>query len=104
MDALQRTLAYCARAYWGLALVYLILPFAFGVRGGALAFAGFLLGAVIVAIAGLLLYGSARYATRQPEGRLDTYLLRWIAGGGWVAFSALALLAVWLIGEQLLLG
>jgi hypothetical protein len=84
MDALRRTLAYCARAYWGLALVYLILPFAFGVRGGALAFAGFLLGAVIVAIAGLLLYGSARYATRQPEGRLDTYLCAGsLVAAGW---------------------
>lgn len=49
MGALQKTLVYCARAYWGLALVYLILPFASGVRAGAPAFSGFLLGAVVVA-------------------------------------------------------
>jgi hypothetical protein len=102
MSTLQTTLVYCARAYWGLAVVYLGLPFAFGVRAGAAAFAGFLLGAVVIAVAGLLLYGSSRYAARQPEGPLGTYLLRWVAGGAWVAFSVLALLAVWLIVEQLL--
>jgi hypothetical protein len=102
MGKLQRTLLYCARAYWGLAVVYLGLPAAFGVRAGAAAFAGFLLGAVVIAVAGLLLYGSSRYAARQPEGPLSAYLLRWVAGGAWVAFSVLSLLVAWLIVEQLL--
>jgi hypothetical protein len=101
MGTLQRTLVYCARACWGLAVVYLGLPFAFGIRAGAPAFSGFLLGAVAIAVGGLLLYGSSRYAMRQPEGPLATYLLRWVAGGAWVAFAVMALLAVWLIVEQL---
>lgn len=100
METLQRTLVYCARAHWGLAVVYLALPFVFGVRAGAPAFAGLIVGAVIIAGVGLLLYGSSRYAARQPGGLLGTYLLRWVAGGGWVAFAVLALSAVWLIVEQ----
>jgi hypothetical protein len=101
MDTLQKTLVFCARAWWGLAVAYLALPFALGVRAGAPAFAGFLLGAVIIAAAGLLLYGSSRYAARRAEGPLGMYLLRWVAGGGWLAFAVLALLAAWLIVEQL---
>jgi hypothetical protein len=102
MGTLETTLLYCARAWWGLAVVYLAFPFAFGIRAGAPAFVGFLLGAVIITVAGLLLYGSSRYAARQAEGLVGTYLLRWVAAGAWVAFAGLALLAVWLIIEQLL--
>jgi len=102
MDALQKTLVYCARAWWGLALVYLALPFAFGVGAGAPAFTGFLVGAVIIACAGLLVYGSSRYAAREPGGLLGPYLLRWVAAGGWVGFALLALSAVWLIVEHLI--
>lgn len=101
MNTLQTTLVYCARAWWGLAVVYLALPFVSGIRAGASAFAAFLLGAVIIAAAGLLLYASSRFAARQPEGLLGTYLLRWVAAGAWLAFAALALGAVWLIVEQL---
>lgn len=100
MDTLQRTLLYCARACWGLAVVYLALPFALGIRTGVPAFAGFLLGALVIAVVGLLLYGSSRFGTRQPEVPLATYLLRWVAAGGWVAFSVLTLLAVWLTVQQ----
>jgi hypothetical protein len=100
VEGLQRTLVHCARAHWGLAVVYLALPFVLGVRAGAPAFAGFLVGAVIIAVVGLLLYGSSRYAARQPGGLLGVYLLRWVAGGGWVVFALLALAAVWLIVEQ----
>jgi hypothetical protein len=92
---------YCARAWWGLALVYFALPFAFGVAARSPAFAGILAGAVIIAGAGLLLYGASRYATREPGGLLGAYLLRWVAGGGWLGFALLALSAVWLIVEQL---
>src|SRR5687767_14041581 len=100
VEALQRTLVYCALAHWGLAVVYLVLPFVFRVRADAPAFAGLLVGAVIIAGVGLLLYGSSRYAARQPGGLPGKYLLGWVAGGGWVAFAALALSAVWLIVEQ----
>jgi hypothetical protein len=92
---------YCARAWWGLAVVYLALPFAFGIRAGAEAFAAFLFGAVIIAVGGLLLYGSSKRAARPSEGRFGAYLLRWVAGAGWLAFFLLVLAAVGLIVERL---
>ena len=102
MGTLQKALVYCARAWWGLAFAYLALPFTLGVRAGAAEFTGFLVGAVIIAAAGLVLYGASRYAARQPEGLMGTVLLGWVAVGAWVAFAALALAAVWLVVEQLL--
>lgn len=101
MGALQRTLVYCARAYWGLAVVYAVLPFVLGARVGSTVFAVAFFGAGVLVFLGLLLYGSSRRARHEPEG-WGKHLLRWVAGVAWVAFSMAALSAIGVIVEWLI--
>lgn len=101
MTTLHSSLTLCSRAYWGLALVYVILPFVLGARVGSTVFSVAVFGAAVLAMLGLLLYGSSRYARQEREGVLPRYLLWWVAGVGWLAFALAALVAVVLVGEQL---
>src|SRR5262245_19270839 len=101
MPELRRALIYCARAYWGLTVFFLALPFVFGERVGSTAFAATFFGAVTLAVLGLLVYGSARYAAGAAEGLLSRRVLWCIAAAAWAAFGTVALLAVWLVVEQL---
>jgi hypothetical protein len=101
MNALHKALGYCARAYWALAVVYLALPFLFREKVGSTAFAATFFGAIVLAVAGLLLYGSSRYVERGAEGSLSRRLLWGFAGVAWLAVCICVLLAVWLVIEQL---
>jgi hypothetical protein len=102
MGTLHTTLIYCARAYWGLAVVYAVFPFVFGERVGSTVFTVAFFGAGVLVFLGLLLYGSSRRARHEPEGTLSRHLLRWVAGVAWVAFSMAALAAVGVIVERLI--
>jgi hypothetical protein len=101
MSNLHTTLVYCARAYWGLAVVYAVFPFVVGERVGSTVFAVAFFGSGVLVFLGLLLYGSSRRARHEPEG-WGKHLLRWVAGVAWVAFSMAALAAVGAIAERLI--
>lgn len=101
MTTLHTALRYCARAYWILALVYLALPFFFREKVGSTAFAATFFGAIVLAVAGLLLYGSSRYVGRGAGGSLSPRLLWGFVGAAWLAACICVLLAVWLVIEQL---
>ena len=101
MTTLHTALRYCARAYWILALVYLALPFFFRERVGSTAFSATFFGAIVLAVAGLLLHASLRYADRGAGGSLSTRLLWAFVGAAWLAAGVCVLLAVWLVIEQL---
>lgn len=102
MATLHTSLLKCARAFWGLALVYAVFPFVVGARIGSTVFAVALFGAGVLVFLGLLFYGSSRRARHEPEGTLSTHLLRWVARVGWVAFSMAALAAIGAIVERLI--
>jgi hypothetical protein len=102
MATLHTSLVNCARAYWGLAVVYAVFPFVFGERVGSTVFAVAFFGAGVLVFLGLLFYGSSRRARHEQEGPWGKHLLRWVARVGWVAFSMAALAAVGAIVERLI--
>jgi hypothetical protein len=102
MATLHTSLLNCARAYWGLAVVYAVFPFVFGERVGSTVFAVAFFGAGALVFLGLLLYGSARRARHEREGPWGKHLLRWVAGVAWVAFAMAALAALGAIVERLI--
>ena len=102
LTRLHSSLLLCSRAYWGLALVYVILPFVVGARVGSTVFSVSVFGAGVLAMLGLMIYGASRYARPEREGMMPKYLLWWVAGVGWLAFALAALAAVVVVGEALI--
>lgn len=101
LTTLHSSLTYCYRAYWGLALVYLVLPFVLEVRVGSTVFSVAVFAAAILAMLGFFVYGSSRYARPEREGMFPKYVLWWVAGVGWLGFGVAALAVVAVIGDRL---
>ena len=101
LTTLHNSLLLCSRAYWGLALVYVILPFVVGARVGSTVFSVAAFGAGVLAMLGFFIYASARYARPEREGMFPKYVLWWVAGMGWLAFALAAIAAVVVAGEAL---
>ena len=101
LTTLHSSLLLCSRAYWGLSLVYIILPFVVGTRVGSTVFLVAVFGAGVLAMLGLMIYGASRYARPEREGMFPKYVLWWVAGMGWLAFALAAIAAVVVAGEAL---